>query len=62
MEDIERLEKAIKQAAASIWIDKLPLSKEFVENYKEERINEIKNNNSQRLILKRGGMNAKNVR
>ena len=32
------LAKAVKQAAASIWIDQLPLSKEYVTNYYRKRL------------------------
>ena len=58
MEEIEKLDKAIKQTRASILLDNLPLSDLYVENYRNERIKEIKNNSS-KLILKRGVLNGK---
>ncbi len=33
-----KLAKAVKQAAASIWIDHLPLSKAYVANYYKNRL------------------------
>ena len=59
MDDKERIEKAIRQAAASIWIDNLPLSKEYVEEYRINRLKQIEKNNSQKLVLKRGGLHGK---
>lgn len=56
MEEIERLEKKIKEAKASILIDNLPLSEEYVLKYKNDRINKIKNTKT--LILKRGNING----
>ena len=54
------LEKAIKQAVASIWMDKLPLSKEYVAKYYERRLIEKKAQSLEpKLTLKRGGKNGK---
>ena len=54
MTEEERIIKAIEQAAASIWIDNLPLSKEYVEEYKKKRLAELKNKNKgPRLVLMR---------
>ncbi len=60
MEDEEKLRKAIMQAAASLWIDHLPLSKEYVDEYYQKKIQEIKQKKENpSLILKRGGKNGK---
>lgn len=56
MDEKEKLEKAIRQAAASIWLEGLPLSKDFIEDYKLKRMKEF---NNKSLILRRGGSNAK---
>jgi len=57
MNKVEKIEKAIKEARASILLDSLPLSDDYVANYKKERINEIKN--TKVLKLKRGSINGK---
>ena len=49
IDDKEKIEKIIKQAAACIMFDYLPLSNEYVEMYKRKRLNDNKT-----LILKRG--------
>ena len=46
------LKKAIIQAYASIKMDDLPLSKEYVLNYTARRIKELKE--EPKLVLKRG--------
>lgn len=56
MDEKEKLEKAIRQVAASIWLEGLPLSKDFIEDYKLKRMKEF---NNKSLILRRGGFNAK---
>ena len=55
------IEKAIKQAAASIWIDKLPLSEDYIKSYYEKRLDSFRsvNNNYPKLILKRGNKNGR---
>ena len=61
MKDKEtNLEKAIRQASASLWLDGLPLSKEYVENYKNRRIGiQKKEATGPRLVLKRGVKNGR---
>jgi hypothetical protein len=57
MEDKEeKLRRSVRSAAASVWLEKLPLSKEFVEEYLEQRLSELRkeNNNDKKLVLKRG--------
>ena len=56
MEEKERLEKIIKQVAASIWLDNLPLSREYIEKYKKERLIII---NHSKTLVKRGEINGK---
>ena len=56
-EEQEKILKAIKEAAASVRMEHLPLSDEFIENYTRKRIDEL--NNKKRMILKRGVQNAK---
>lgn len=56
-EEVKKIDLAIKQAAASIWLDNLPLSKEYVEKYREEKIN--KYNNCKKYVLRRGIKNVK---
>ncbi len=52
------LEKAVKQAAASLWLDNIPLSKEYVATYyKRRRIQRLKN--GPKLTLKRSGISGK---
>ncbi len=60
-EEKQKVLKAIRQAAASLWMDNLPLSKEYVDRYREERISSIndKKNNSPKLVLKRSGNNVR---
>jgi len=58
MEDEEKLKKAIIQAAASIWLDNLPLSKEYVEKYYQKRL-EQKKEQSPKLVLRKDDKNGK---
>ena len=62
MKEIEKIDEAIRKSAASLWIDDLPLSKEYVIKYRKNRINKIKMNiikNTKMLTLKRGMLNGK---
>ena len=56
MEDKEeKIRRSVKSAAASVWMEKLPLSKEFVEEYLENRLKKLKEEeNNKKLVLKRG--------
>ena len=45
--------KAINEAAASIWLDDLPLSPDYVLHYTEEKLQELKME-SPVLVLQRG--------
>ena len=55
MEDKEENIRSVKSAAASVWMEKLPLSKEFVEEYLENRLKKLKEEeNNKKLVLKRG--------
>ena len=57
MEDKEeKLRRSVRSAAASVWLEKLPLSKEFVEEYLEQRLSELRKeeNKDKQLVLKRG--------
>ena len=56
MEDKEeRIRRSVRSAATSVWLEKLPLSKEFVEEYLNKRLSELKKeeNSGKRLVLKR---------
>ena len=53
---MKNIEKKINEAAASIWLDKLPLTKEYVDSYKEKKVNK---KNYKILTLKRGIFNGK---
>lgn len=57
--DNTQLQKAIRQAAASIWMDKLPLSKDYVAKYYARRLVEKKQTNGPKLSLKRGDKGGK---
>lgn len=59
MTEEEKLKKAILQAAASIWLDDLPLSEEYVEEYYRKRLEELhkKKEEGPILRLKRGEKN-----
>lgn len=49
------LKKAIRQAAASIWMDNLPLSKEYVAKYYRKRVlAKCKRYSGPKLTFKRG--------
>lgn len=54
MDEDKRLQKAIKEAAASVLLEKLPLSKEYVEDYYIKKLSEMKNEEGAKLVLKRG--------
>ena len=56
MEDKEKLKKIVLQAASSLWIDKLPLSKEYVKDYYDKRVEEL--DKAPKLVLKRGDKNG----
>ena len=56
-EEKERLLRAIKEAAASVRMEHLPLSDNFIENYTKKRLEEIDNQKS--MVLKRGVRSAK---
>ena len=59
MDEEKRLEKAIKEAAASVLMEKLPLSREYVLNYYNKKLSELKSKESDKqLVLKRGGKNG----
>ena len=49
--------KAITEAAASIWLDDLPLSPSYVTQYAEEKINELRTENPT-LTLQRSDNNG----
>lgn len=57
MKNVRIINKAVNEAAASMWIDNLPLSKEYVENFRQKKLSEL--NNIKVLRLKRGGINGK---
>lgn len=54
MKEVRKIEKAIRESAASMWLDNLPLSKEYVANYRKEKIKGLKS--VKVLKLNRGGM------
>jgi hypothetical protein len=56
MNEEEKIKKAVKEASASLWIDKLPLDKEYVEAYLEKRLNDLENTEEKgkAKVLKRG--------
>ena len=56
-EDKERLLRAIKEAAASVRMEHLPLSDEYIENYTKKRLEEIENKKG--MVLKRGVRSAR---
>ena len=57
LKEVRNIEKAINQASASIWLDNLPLSVEYVQEYKNKRLKNVKNTKS--LVLRRGNINGK---
>ena len=58
-EEKERLLKIIKEAAASVRMEKLPLSSEQIEEYTRRRLEQLENGKSNRLVLKRGVKSAR---
>ena len=57
----KRLQQAIKQAAASVWIERMPLSKEYVVNYYKRRLAEQKKTDGPKLTLKRNDNNGNKI-
>ena len=57
----KRLQQAIKQAAASVWMERMPLSKEYVVNYYKRRLTEQKKTEVPKLTLKRDDKNGRRI-
>ena len=57
----KRLQQAIKQAAASVWMERMPLSKEYVVNYYKRRLAEQKKTESPKLTLKRDDNHGRKI-
>ena len=59
MEEKEKILKAIKEAAASVRMEHLPLSDEFIEEYTRKRLEQLEKKDSKVRSLKRGVLNAR---